>query len=88
MLLVLGWIFVIGGMVAGIVSHDADRPLQAFRLSSQPPSAYWFVPIRVRRELYKPEAAHLVDRAWRAMGTMYGLAFVGIILLAIGYAVR
>jgi len=88
MLLVLGWLLVIGGMASGVVLHDADRRLQAFRLSSEPPSAYWFVPIRIRRDLYRPEAAHLVDRASRAVGAMYGLAFVGGILLIIGYAVR
>jgi hypothetical protein len=88
MFIVLGWLFLIGGMAAAVVLHDADRRLQAFRIPSADPSRYWFVPVRIRRELYKPEAAHLVDRAWRATSTMYGLAFVGVVLLAIGYATR
>jgi hypothetical protein len=88
MVILLGWILIVSGMIAAVVLHDADRRLQAFRLPTEPSSSYWFVPIRIRRELYKPEAAHLVDRAWRAGRAMYGLAGIGVVLLAIGYAWR
>ena len=86
MVIVLGWLLLIGSGVAACIMYDADRRLQAFRLPSEPRSAYWFVPVRIRRELYKPEAGHLVGRAWRAIGAMYGLAVAGAILLSIGYA--
>ena len=88
MLSVLGWLLIIGGAIAGVIAHDSDRRLQAFRLPTGSKSPYWFTPFRIRRELYRPEGGHLVDRAWRAIGAMYGLAFVGAVLLAIAYSGR
>jgi hypothetical protein len=61
-----------------------DRQLQAFRLADKPPSAYLFAPVRWRRELYRPEGHHLVDRACGLLMAMYGLAIVGMFLIAAG----
>jgi hypothetical protein len=88
MLSFLGWLLILGGAISGFIAHDSDRRLQAFRVSTGPKSRYWFTPLRIRRELYRPEGGHLVDRAWRAIGAMYGLAFVGVVLLAIAYRGR
>jgi hypothetical protein len=61
-----------------------DRRLQAFRLADKSPSAYLFVPVRWRRELYKPEGHDLVDRALSLLVMMYGLAIIGMLLIAAG----
>jgi hypothetical protein len=84
MLRFVGFGLFAAGAACGIVAWYADRQLQAFRLPEKPQSAYWLVPIRIRRELYRPEAAHLVDRAWHSIAAMYGLAFIGMILIAFG----
>jgi len=83
-LTILGWVSFAGGAAAGIVAHNADRRLQAFRVAGKPESSYLLVPIRIRRELYRPEAHHLVDRAWHAIIAMYGLGLTAIILLSLG----
>ncbi len=59
-----------------------DLRLQAFRVRDKPPSNYLLVPVRIRRDLYRPEAGPLVDRAWRFIGAMCGFAILGIILVA------
>ena len=82
---VLGWLFVATGAVAGILANLADRDLQKYRWPDHPASSYWFVPLRLRQDLYRPEGHHLVGRAWRMIGIMYGAALLGIILIAIGY---
>lgn len=61
-----------------------DRQLQQFRRADKLGSAYRFVPVRLRRELYKPEGHHLVDRAWGLLLAIYGLAVVGMLLIAAG----
>ena len=66
-----------------VVPH-LDRQLQAYRLADKHPSAYLFVPVRWRRELYKPEGHHLVDRAWNSLLAMYALAILGMVLVAAG----
>jgi hypothetical protein len=85
-LAILGWLLIVSGAVAGLVAHAADRRLQAYRLPGKPASSYWFVPIRLRRELYRPEAGYLVDRFWNAILAMYGLALLGACLLALSSA--
>jgi hypothetical protein len=72
------------GAAFGIGAWYLDRQLQAFRLPGKPASAYWLVPVRIRRELYRPEAGDLVDRTWRFIAAMYGLAILGMILIAAG----
>jgi hypothetical protein len=84
MVRLLGFGLFAAGAACGIVAWYLDRQLQAFRLSEKPRSAYSLVPIRIRRELYRPEAAHLVDRAWQFIAAMYGLAFLGMLLIGLG----
>ena len=72
------------GAACGIVAWCFDRQLQAFRLPEKSSSSYSLVPVRIRRDLYRPEAGRLVDRTWRFIGAMYGLAILGTILVAIG----
>ena len=84
MLKIAGFLlFGAAAVCAGRYWH-VDRQLQAFRLADRPRSAYLFVPVRWRRELYRPEGHHLVDRAWRLLLAMYGLAIVGMVLIAAG----
>ena len=66
-----------------IAAWYLDRRLQAFRLADKAPSSYLLVPLRIRRDLYRPEARHLVDRAWWFIGAMCGLALVGMILIGL-----
>jgi hypothetical protein len=79
----IGWAFVEGSCLCALVMADADRRLQAFRLPSQPRSAYWVVPLRIRRELYKPEGGYLVTRAWRACGLMWVLFVIAAVILSV-----
>jgi hypothetical protein len=81
---VLGWILVAVGAIAGVRANLADRALQEYRLPNTPPSAYWFVPLRIREDLYRPEGHYLVGRAWRMTGVMYGSALLGAILIVLG----
>jgi len=78
--------FVLFGAAAlcAISYWYVDRQLQAYRLADKPPSAYLFVPVRWRRELYRPEGHHLVDRAWSLLRAMYALAIAGMVLIAAG----
>jgi len=84
MIRLLGFGLFAAGAACGIAGWYVDRQLQAFRLPDKPPSSYSLVPARIRRDLYRPEAGHLVDRAWRFIGAMYGLAILGMILIALG----
>jgi hypothetical protein len=84
MIRTVGVVAFAAGAAFGIAAWYLDRQLQAFRVPGKPASAYWLVPLRIRRELYQPEAGHLVERAWRLVATMYGLAILGMILLAVG----
>lgn len=82
MLRLSGWLFTAGAMLCALILHDADRRLQNFRLPSQPPSAYLLVPLRIRSELYQPEAGYLVSRFWRAFGLMIVLFVIGGVILS------
>jgi hypothetical protein len=84
MLRLVGFGFITAGATCGIVAWFVDRQLQAFRLVDEPASSYLLVPMRIRRNLYRPEASHLVDRAWRFIAAMYGLAGLGMVLVVLG----
>jgi hypothetical protein len=84
MLKLVGFIIFGLGAVCAVGYWYADRQLQAFRLPDKPRSAYWFVPIRIRPELYKPEGQHLVNLALGFIGATYVLAFIGMVLIALG----
>jgi hypothetical protein len=84
MLRTAGFLLFAAAAVCALFYWYVDRQLQAFRLADKPPSAYLFVPVRWRRELYRPEGHHLVDRAWSLLVAMYGLAIVGMVLIAAG----
>ena len=84
MLRLLGFVLFAAGAAFGGGAWYLDRRLQAFRLPGKPASAYWLVPVRIRRELYRPEAGQLVEHAWRCIAAMYGLAILGMILIAAG----
>ena len=83
-LALLGWVLIASGAVCAAAAHAVDRKLQEFRLAGVAGSAYWFVPVRIRRDLYQPEAHYLVDRAWRLIVGMYGLAGLGMFLVVVG----
>jgi hypothetical protein len=84
MLRLVGFGFITAGAVCGIVAWIVDRQLQAFRLADEPASSYLLVPMRIRQNLYRPEASHLVDRAWRFIAAMYVLAGLGMVLVVLG----
>jgi hypothetical protein len=63
---------------------SADQRLQMQRLPDKPDSAYWFVPVRIRADLYRPEAGPLVRRAWRLLWATYFFALTGMALIAVG----
>ena len=84
MLKIAGVLLFAAAAVCAISYWYVDRQLQAFRSLDKPPSAYFFVPIRWRRELYRPEGHHLVDRALSLLVAMTGLAIVGMLLIAAG----
>ena len=88
MLRAVGWLLLSGSALCGFLAHDADRRLQGFRLPAKSASVYWFVPSRVRRELYAAPGHHLVSRFWRAIGGMYALGLFGAIVLMIAYGGR
>jgi hypothetical protein len=84
MLRLVGFVAFAAGAACGGCAWYLDRRLQAFRVPGKPASAYWLVPVRIRRELYRPEASHLVELASRCIVAMYGLAILGMILIAAG----
>jgi len=84
MLRIVGFALFAAAAVCAVSYWYADRQLQAFRVAGKPRSAYFVVPGRWRRELYRPEGHHLVDRAWSLLVAMYALAFVGMLLLVAG----
>jgi hypothetical protein len=84
MIRIAGFVLFAAAGACAMVAWYVDRQLQAFRLADKPSSAYMFVPVRLRRELYTPEGRHLVDRAWSLIRAMYGFAIVGMILIAAG----
>jgi hypothetical protein len=84
MLRIAGFAVFAAASVCAVSYWYVDRQLQAFRLTDKPTSAYLFVPVRWRRDLYRPEGHHLVDRAWSLLVAMYGLAVVGMLLIAAG----
>lgn len=82
-MILVGLLFIAPGGVFGGAAWHFDRKLQGFRLPGTSPSAYWFVPLRIRRDLYRAEAGPLVNRAWQSIGAMYILTIVGILLIAL-----
>ena len=84
MLRFLGFVLFAASAICGCAAWYVDRQLQAYRLSGVPDSSYFLVPTRIRHDLYRPEAGHLVDRAWRLIAAMYGLALIGMVLVAFG----
>jgi hypothetical protein len=84
MVRIAGFTLFAAATVCAICYWYLDRQLQTFRRANKPRSAYLFVPIRLRRELYKPEGHHLVDRAWGLLVAIYGLAIVGMLLVTAG----
>jgi hypothetical protein len=84
MLRIAGFAVFAAAAVCAVWYWYVDRQLQAFRLADKPPSTYLLMPVRWRRELYRPEGHHLVNRAWSLLVAMYGLAVVGMLLIAAG----
>lgn len=84
MIRLVGFGLFAAAAACGVAVWYVDRQLQELRLPEKSPSSYLPVPVRIRRDLYRPEAGHLIDRAWRLIGAMYGLAVLGIILIALG----
>jgi hypothetical protein len=82
MLRFVGFGLFAAAAACGVVAWFLDRRLRAFRLPDEPTSSYLLVPLRIRRDLYRSEAGPLVDRTWRVMATMYGLALLGMVLIA------
>jgi hypothetical protein len=83
-LIAIGFLLFGAGALCGVAANRADAELQRYRLPDRPAASYWFVPLRIRTALYQPEAAPLVRRAWRLIGSMYGLALLGMLLIALG----
>ena len=84
MIRLFGFTLFAAAAVCAIISWYVDRQLQRHRLEGKPPTAYLFVPIRWKRELYRPEGHQLVEKAWGVLIAMYALAFAGMVLIAIG----
>ena len=84
MIRILGFGLVAAAAACASGVWHTDRQLQAYRRTEAPSSSYVLVPLRIRRELYRPEAGQLVDRAWKLIGAMYGLAILGMILIVAG----
>jgi hypothetical protein len=82
MIRVIGFGLFAAAAACAIAAWYLDRRLQAFRLPDKSPSSYLLVPLRIRRDLYRADAHHLVNRAWWSIAAMCGLAFLGIILIA------
>ena len=80
----LGFVLFAAGAVCAMWFWSADQQLQSYRLHDRPESSYWFVPLRVRQDLYRPEAKPLVRRAWRLLCAMYLLVLSGMVLVAVG----
>jgi hypothetical protein len=79
-----GWILVGVAAVLAVAMHRADRRMQTFRVPGAPASAFTFVPLRWRSQLYTKEGQPLVRRAWGLMVMMYAVATLGIVLLSQG----
>lgn len=80
---VLGWALLAGAAFHAIRWHGLDREMQAFRSPNAPPHAFFFIPLRWRRDLYVGEGPHFVNAVWRAFASMVGFFLLGVLLLAI-----
>jgi hypothetical protein len=83
-LLASGWILFGVAALLAVAMHRADRRMQTFRTPGAPSSAFTFVPLRWRSELYTKEGQPLVRRAWGLMVLMYVVAGLGVVLLSLG----
>jgi hypothetical protein len=79
--LALGWTCFAVAAFYAMRGHGLDRRLQAFRAPSQPPSAYAFVPLRWREELYTIEGHDLLTQTWSSFRSMIGFAVFGMVLI-------
>jgi len=77
MLLVLGWLFVIGSMGCGNSVHDADRRLKHFGVFGTT-FRVWFVRSGSGASSTARSSASRRTELARILVRMYGLAFVGI----------
>jgi hypothetical protein len=84
MLTIIGWLFIAFAAYNAARTHSFDRHMQTFRAPNVPTSAFHFVPLRWREELYIADGRRLVQRAWRAFATMAASFVIGAALIAIG----
>ena len=84
MLQAIGWGFFVASAAFGIAMWSTDRRLRQYRAPNAPHLAFVFVPLRWRRAYYTTEGHPLVKRAWQQLGTMYALAIVGMVFIALG----
>jgi hypothetical protein len=81
---VIGWLLVAMSAIAATRMWWYDRRLQQHRVAGALPSAYRFVPLRWRRDLYSAAGEPLLRGARRALWVMYGCGFAGMVFLAAG----
>jgi len=84
MLRILGWASIGLACFFAVRMHLLDRRMQGFRAPGVAPSAFAFVPIRWRQDLYSPEGRVLVTSAWRAFGAMVLWFIAGALFTILG----
>lgn len=78
----LGWVAILAAALHAVRMWQLDYRLQSFRRPEIPASAYFVVPFRWRRRLYREEAWPLISQAWYAVGLMYAFGVLGAVLIA------
>jgi hypothetical protein len=78
----LGWVAILAAAFHAVRMWQLDYRLQSFRRPDAPASAYFIVPFRWRRRLYREDARPLIAQAWQSVGLMYAFGVLGAVLIA------
>jgi hypothetical protein len=81
---IAGWALLAAGIGQALTMWTLDQRMQRHRRPDASPANYVFIPVRWQRRLYTDAGKPLVGEAWRATFTMYALALLGAVLVAIG----
>ena len=84
MLIGAGWTFLGSGAVCGFAARQLDQRLQNFRQVHHPPSAYRWMPHRLKADLYHWSVARLVRQTWWCLTATGTLVTLGLMLLLLG----
>ncbi|HKV52571.1 MAG TPA: hypothetical protein VJO52_15355 [Gemmatimonadaceae bacterium] len=78
----LGWVAMLAAAFHAVRMWRLDYRLQSFRRPDVPASAYFIVPFRWRRRLYRETAWPVIAQAWQSVAWMYAFGVLGAVLIA------